>query len=240
MEILYLTQTYFCCLHSYIYFTTPPLFRTVIVGGGTGGVGVAAMLRNQGVKNITVIEPSQFHYYQPLWTLVGGGVYSNTKSRRPMKDIMPKGANWIAQGVSGFEPKQNKVTLEDGQEVEYDYLVVAAGLKSDFTAIPGMQEGLETKNSGVVSLYNYNYSSKVYEEFTAICRDRLQKGMKTDMIFTMPTTTLKCAGAPQKIMWLLEDTLRSEGLRTLANIQFIVPGTYYTDDDDNTPIFTPP
>lgn len=212
----------------------------MIVGGGTGGVGVAAMLRNQGVKNITVIEPSQFHYYQPLWTLVGGGVYSNTKSRRPMKDIMPKGANWIAQGVSGFEPKQNKVTLEDGQEVEYDYLVVAAGLKSDFTAIPGMQEGLETKNSGVVSLYNYNYSSKVYEEFTAICRDRLQKGMKTDMIFTMPTTTLKCAGAPQKIMWLLEDTLRSEGLRTLANIQFIVPGTYYTDDDDNTPIFTPP
>jgi len=207
--------------------------RIVIVGGGTGGIGVAAMIRNEGLsRDITVVEPSRVHYYQPLWTLVGGGVKDHRQSRKPTEDVIPKGTKWIPQGAKKFVPDDNVVVLDDGTSVEYDYLVVAAGLKSDFGAIPGMKEGLEqSPTSGVVSIYSYDYSPKVWSTFNHIVATRLNKGMKSEFVFTMPNTTLKCAGAPQKIMWLLEDILRSRGFRgngtddaALADVKFVVPG----------------
>ena len=84
--------------------------RIVIVGGGTAGIGVAAMLQNEGMKNVTVIEPKDVHYYQPLWTLCGGGVKDVKESVKPMKDILPKGANWLQEKVASFQPTENQIT----------------------------------------------------------------------------------------------------------------------------------
>ena len=47
--------------------------RVAVIGGGSAGISVAARLRRAGVSDITVVEPSDAHWYQPLWTLVGGG-----------------------------------------------------------------------------------------------------------------------------------------------------------------------
>lgn len=193
--------------------------RIVIVGGGTAGLGVAAMCEKEGLQKVTLIEPKSVHYYQPLWTLVGGGVKSNTASVKDMKDIVPKSTNWVQNAVKSFDPDNNKVVLQDGNTMEYDYLIVASGIQSNWDVVPGVKEGLDKPESGVVSVYDYNYSAKVWNEF-----NRLKNADHKTMLFTMPPTPIKCAGAPQKIMWLLEDTLRRAGLRATAAIEFWVPG----------------
>lgn len=192
--------------------------RVVVVGGGTAGIGVAAMLRREGIKNVTVIEPSSVHYYQPLWTLVGGGVKDVKDSAKPMTDVMPRGTKWIQKKVQSFAPENNQVTLEDGSKEDYDYLVVAAGMQTNWDKIPGLVEGLEKVDSGVVSIYDYQYADKTWKTFEAI------KEKPSTYIFTFSPTVLKCAGAPQKIMWLMEDTLRGLGLRDKAEISYWTPG----------------
>lgn len=194
--------------------------RVVVVGGGTGGLGVAAQLHNAGVKNVTIIEPKSVHYYQPLWTLVGGGIKDKKESVKDMKDVVPKGVQWIQQSVNTFQPDNNQITLQDGSKVEYDYLIVAAGLQINWNKISGLVEGLEKPDSGVVSIYDFKYCDKTFQAFEKMKNDPLSK----KMIFTVPVGLIKCAGAPQKIMWILEDTLRSEGLRDSKTIEFQVPG----------------
>lgn len=199
--------------------------HVVIVGGGTGGVGVAAMLQNEGIKNITIVEPKDVHYYQPLWTLCGAGIKDVKESARPMKDIIPKGTKWVKEQVSSFEPSENQITTADGQKINYDYLVVAAGIQTDWDAIPGLKDGLEKKDSGVVSIYDYKWADKTSRELNkVITSNEFSKENPAKLLFTFSPTVLKCAGAPQKIMWLFEDILRSDGKRDAADISFWTPG----------------
>lgn len=193
--------------------------KIVIIGGGTAGIGVAAMLKNAGMNNISIIEPKNEHYYQPLWTLVGAGIKQNEQSAKSMNDIIPSGVQWIKKSVTKFDPKSDRVFLEDSSEVTYDYLIVAAGIQIDWGKIPGLTEGLKKEGSGVVSIYDYTSSAKTWRDFQSI------KHKPSRMIFTMSPTVLKCAGAPQKIMWLLEDTLRSKNLRDQTSVEFWTPGS---------------
>lgn len=200
--------------------------KIVVVGGGTAGIGVTAMLRNLGHRQVTLIEPSSVHYYQPLWTLVGAGIKPNTASVKDMTKVLPKGAVWIQKKVTSFRPDQNQVVLDDGTAIDYDTLVVAAGIQTDWDKIPGLREGLEQDGSGVVSNYHYEYSAKTWTEFQRLVKEKLQSNPndKLSLVFTVPSTPIKCAGAPQKIMWLLEDTLRGMGLRQRADISYWMPG----------------
>lgn len=70
------------------------------------------------------MQPSPNHFYQPLWTLVGGGFKDVAQSIRPMADVMPGGVDWLQTSVTGFDPETNRVTTADGKTVQYDYLVV--------------------------------------------------------------------------------------------------------------------
>ena len=181
---------------TYLYYNskTGRTERVVIVGGGTAGVGVASMLNRNGLKNVTIIEPSDKHYYQPLWTLVGGGAKTATESSRPMADMIPKGTNWVKGAVKSFQPAKNTVTTDDGTEHEYDYLVVATGLKIDWEAIPGLTDGLEKEDSGVVSIYDYKYSQKTYDVFNRLVKEQRDGSgdSKKKFVFTMAPMPIKC------------------------------------------------
>lgn len=190
--------------------------KVVIIGGGTAGIGMAALLKNKGVKNITIVEPSNSHYYQPMWTLVGAGLKPAKDSVRNEADIIPHGVHLVKTSAKSFKPEENKVELADGSYIDYDFLIVSAGIQVDWNKIPGLVDALGKPESGVVSIYDYNYSQRT---LTAI------EGFKSGRaIFTFPATLIKCAGAPQKIMWLFEERMRDLGLREKTSVEYWCPG----------------
>lgn len=188
-------------------------FKVVIVGGGTAGISVAARLlrkSNQLVNEVAIIDPSSKHYYQPLWTLVGGGVAIKEDSERDMATVIPKGAVWIKNTVQSFNPTQNEVILNDGNSIQYDYLVVAAGIEINWDAIKGLKETLGKNN--VCSNYSFEHVHYTWETIK-----KLNSGTA---LFTHPNSPVKCGGAPQKIMHLAEDYFRKKGVRQNINVIF--------------------
>jgi len=182
--------------------------KVVVVGGGTAGLSVAARLKG---FDVTIIEPSEKHYYQPLWTLVGGGIVSKEVTERAEKDYIPSGANWIKEKVAEFLPDENTVITESGKRIGYDFLVVAAGIQLDWGKVKGLPETLGT--NGVCSNYSYKTVDSTWQFIRSF------KG--GNAIFTQPNTPIKCGGAPQKIAYLAEDYFRKNNLREKANIKFI-------------------
>ncbi len=192
-------------------------YQVLIVGGGTAGLTVAARLANSGrVGSIGLIEPSGKHYYQPIWTLVGGGVFPKEISERNEADYIPHGVDWIQDRAESFDPDNNSVTTADSGVVTYDYLVVAAGIQLDWDKIPGLKESVGKPGAGVCSNYSYQTVSSTWENIKNL------KGGKA--LFTQPGTPIKCAGAPQKIMYLTAHHLQKNGLSSQVDVHFYSAG----------------
>ena len=186
-------------------------FEFLVIGGGTAGITVASRILNQvSDSSLAVIEPSDTHYYQPLWTLVGAGVVDKEETARPMASVIPKGATWIQDYASELLPDENAVLTRDGRRFTYDYLVVAPGIQMNWDKVPGLKESIG--KNGVCSNFAYQYADKTWEF--------LKNFKEGNAIFTFPATETKCGGAPQKIMWLAEHYFRQHHLRDKANVIF--------------------
>jgi sulfide:quinone oxidoreductase len=178
--------------------------QVLIVGGGTAGITVAAILRRRA-RNIAIaiVEPAQEHYYQPSLTLVGAGVYPLAKTHRPQSSVIPSGVTWIRDAAKSFEPDKNMVKLQNGEALTYDYLVVCTGVKLDWDKIAGLADTLG--RNGVCSNYSLATAGYTWE-----CVQKLKAGDK--VVCTQPPMPFKCPGAPQKIVYLIADRLRRRGI----------------------------
>jgi len=186
-------------------------YKLLIVGGGAGGCSMASKFASKlGKGNVAVIEPSEMHYYQPMWTLVGGGLKKMEQSGKPMGEVLPKNADWIKSSAAKFDPEKNTVTTTSGDAISYEYLLVAVGLQLQYEQIKGLPEALETPS--VWSNYHPNYAPKGPQIIKAF--------NKGNAVFTFPKPPLKCPGAPQKIMYITERLLKEQGKRDQANIQY--------------------
>lgn len=187
--------------------------RFVIVGGGTAGITVAARLRRKGEADVAVIEPSDRHFYQPLYTLVGAGAAPQSATVRPMAKVMPKGVAWLRDAVEAFDPVERTVTTRDGNVVGYDFLVVAPGIQLDWGATPGVLDTLG--RDGVSSNYTYDLAPKTWE---------FVRGLRSGTaVFAAPSGALKCGGAPQKIAYLACDHWRREGVLSKIEVHMVLP-----------------
>jgi sulfide:quinone oxidoreductase len=175
--------------------------QILIVGGGAAGITVAAQLkRARPSLDVAILEPSGEHYYQPGWTLVGGGVFSLEETRRAERDLIPSGVYWIQAGAAGFDPDHNSVTTTAGDSLSYDVLIVATGLKLCWDKVAGLTEALG--QGGVCSNYSKDFAPYTWEAIQAF-----QGG---NAVFTCAPMPIKCPGAPQKIAYMADDAIKRD------------------------------
>ncbi|XP_071070274.1 sulfide:quinone oxidoreductase, mitochondrial isoform X2 [Dasypus novemcinctus] len=168
-------------------------YEVLVLGGGSGGICMAArMKRRVGAENVAIVEPSERHFYQPIWTLVGAGAKQLSSSGRPTASVIPSGVEWIKARVVELNPDKNCIHTDNGKEIK------------------GLPEGFAHPKIGS------NYSVRTVEKTWKALQD-FKEG---NAIFTFPNTPVKCAGAPQKIMYLSEAYFRKMGKRPKANIIF--------------------
>ncbi|NHZ82696.1 TIGR01244 family phosphatase [Massilia sp. CCM 8695] len=183
----------------------------LIIGGGAAGIATAASLlaRAPGL-DIAIVDPADVHYYQPGWTLVGGGVFDAARTAHTMASVIPRGVQWIKAAVAAFEPERNAVILDGCRVVRYGQLVVCPGLKLDWHAIAGLSDTLGS--NGVTSNYLYHLAPYTWQLVRS-----LRAGQA---IFTQPPAPIKCAGAPQKAMYLAADHWKRGGLLDQVQVDF--------------------
>ncbi|MEZ5964843.1 MAG: FAD/NAD(P)-binding oxidoreductase [Planctomycetota bacterium] len=186
-------------------------FKVVIVGGGAGGISVAARLvKKLPTDSVAVVDPSDKHYYQPLWTLVGGGVGKREDTERSQASVMPRGATWVKESVASFSPDDNTVVLHGGGRLRYEVLLVCPGIQLDWHKVAGLPGNIG--KHGICSNYSY--------ETVAATWPTIQATSEGAALFTHPNTPIKCGGAPQKIMYLAESTFRRRGVRGRVEVHF--------------------
>ena len=190
-------------------------YDVVIVGAGAGGISVAASLKaRKSCLSVAVIDPSDVHYYQPGWTMVGGGIFEPKQTSKTMGSLIPRGVKWIKAAVAAFEPQKNAVIIEGCRVIKYDRLVVCPGLKLDWAAIEGLEDTLG--RNGVTSNYRYDLAPYTWQLVQGLRQGRA--------LFTQPPMPIKCAGAPQKAMYLSGDAwFRNNALKNI-DIQFMNAG----------------
>ena len=187
----------------------------VIVGAGAAGIAVASSLLSRSpLLDIAIIDPADTHFYQPGWTLVGGGIFNAVDTARAMASVIPTDVNWIKAAVAAFEPESNQIILEGCRVVKYKHLVVCPGLMLDWKGIEGLSESLG--RHGVTSNYRYDLAPYTWE--------LVQKLKKGKALFTQPPMPIKCAGAPQKAMYLSSDHWTRQGVIDHIDIQFCNSG----------------
>lgn len=190
--------------------------QVVIVGGGNAGISTASQLLLKNKKlDIAIVDPATKHYYQPAWTLVGAGIFNVNDTIRNEADVMPKGVKWIQQKVVDFAPENNTVLLGSGDQLQYEYLIVAPGIQLNWEEVKGLKESLG--KNGVCS--NYSVQTAPY---TWDCIRNVKGGRA---IFTSPNTPVKCGGAPHKIMYLATDYFRKHKLIDKISVEYWSGGT---------------
>ncbi|MFT5137548.1 MAG: sulfide:quinone oxidoreductase [Arenicella sp.] len=195
--------------------TNTTRYDVAIIGAGSAGIATASsLLKRKKNLRIALIDPSSDHYYQPGWTMVGGGIFDKESTHRKTKDLIPNNVDWIQQSVTGFSPQENSVSLDNDSTISYDHLVVAPGLKLDWAAVEGLEQALG--KHGVTSNYRYDLAPYTWQ---------LVQGLdKGKAIFTQPPMPIKCAGAPQKALYLSASEWLTSGKLDNIDVEFYNAG----------------
>lgn len=177
-------------------------YKLVILGGGAGGISTASRIlsKNKNLKNdVLIIEPNDYHYFQPAWPLVGSGEVELESTWKPMDKVMPKGSEWLQENVEKLDPTARVVTAGN-YNIEYDFLVVAMGIKLDYEAIEGLPEALGT--NGICTNYLVDYVEYTYETL---------KEVKTgNIIVTKPKSKIKGGVSAENSLFTMDDFLKSK------------------------------
>lgn len=188
--------------------------RIAVVGGGAAGISTAAkLLRWLETPDITIIDPSDLHYYQPGFTLIGGGIYGADDVYKKQADCIPEGAKWIKDSVVEIDPSKNRISTLKSGTVPYDFLVLAPGIQINWDGVEGISR--ETLGEGDAHcIYDHQGAVRAWRGMRKFAKNG-GKGLFFDTY-----TKHKCGGAPKKICMLTEHLSRKLGTREKLDFNF--------------------
>lgn len=189
--------------------------RIVILGAGAGGAAFANRLsRRLDGATITILDGRKEHWYQPGFTLIAAGLKPAGYSVSQTTDWLPTGVTLIPEHAAAIDPVAKSVTTTGGQKLDYDFLIVATGLTLDWGAI----EGFSTDMIGKDGIGAHYHSPQAAEATYRVMEDFVRKGGQA--LIGRPATEMKCAGAPLKLAFLLEDMAARMGNRANVGITY--------------------
>jgi sulfide:quinone oxidoreductase len=174
--------------------------RIVVIGAGAAGTAIVNRLsdRLEGAA-ITIVDGRAEHLYQPGLSLVAAGLRPASYTVSKTTDWLPRGITLVAEPAAAIDPVAKTVATAGGKTIPYDFLIVAPGLVLDHGAIAGFSLDLVGKN-GIGALYaGPDYAARTW----AAASKFAETGGKG--LFTRPATEMKCAGAPLKHTFLIDD-----------------------------------
>lgn len=191
----------------------PGRYRILVIGGGNGGLSVAGRLRRAGVTDIAVIEPSETHYYQPLFSHIAGGTARASEARRPQRDVTPHGVEWVRDSVTRVNADARAVHLASGGVLTYEHLILSPGISQDWEAIPGLADAMRTPQGAS------NYTFDLAVKASGLLRD-VTRGT---VVFVQAAGPASCAGAAQKPMYQACAYWRAKGVLDDIRVVMLVP-----------------
>lgn len=185
--------------------------KILIVGGGSGGIMAAARLRNELAKDeaeITILEPSDSHVYQPGFTLMVFDIEAPTNIKRPIEEVIPPDCTLVKDALTSLNPDENYVETAGGQRLNYDYLILATGARPVLDDIDGLEDTLGA--NGVHDFYSFDGALKLKED--------LESFDGGNFVVVQPPMPFKCPGAPLKMIFMADDYFRRKGIRDKVNL----------------------
>ena len=190
--------------------------KIVILGAGTGGTIMANKLRKVLDRNewdITIVDKDKTHYYQPGFLFIPFGIYDRNDVIKPKTDFLPPGVNLMYQSIDRIEPEENRVLLEGGKVLNYDYLIVATGTDINPDETPGLKDQLWRKE--IFDFYTLDGAVALRDFF------RDWEGGK--LVINIAEQPFKCPLAPPEFSFLADAYFTEIGIRDKVDISFVTP-----------------
>ncbi|MBA4409080.1 MAG: FAD/NAD(P)-binding oxidoreductase [Bacteroidota bacterium] len=190
--------------------------RMLILGAGTAGTMMANKLRkalDRDDWDITIVDQYRTHYYQPGFLFIPFGIYDKNDVTKAKADFFPGGVNVIFSKIDRIVGEENKVFLEGGKVLLYDYLIIATGTQTRPEETPGLTDKL--------------WYREIFDFYTLEGAVALQKFFKKweggKLVMCISELPYKCPVAPIEFVCLADAFFTEKGIRDKVDITYVTP-----------------
>ena len=190
--------------------------RLVVLGAGTAGTMVVNKLRRRlgGDWQITVVDESDEHHYQPGYLFLPFGSYAPTDVVKPTRRFIPDGVELVTGEIAKVISDDNSVLLADGRALAYDFLIVATGATPRPDQTPGMLDGGQWRES-IHDFYTF--------EGALALREKLRKFTGGRVVVHVVEMPIKCPVAPLEFAFLADAYFRGRDMRDQVELVYVTP-----------------
>jgi len=186
----------------------------LILGAGTAGTMMLNKLYKELDKEewkVTIVDQHKTHYYQPGFLFIPFGVYKKQDVTKPKYDFFPAGVDVIFSPIDKIVGEENKVYLEGGKVLKYDYLIIATGTQTRPSETTGLKDKLWYKD--IFDFYTIEGALALHKRFKDF-----EGG---DLVMCIPELPYKCPVAPIEFVCLAEAYFTKRGIRDKVNITYV-------------------